>query len=260
MRQLGTIKWFMCELSEKQKWQQDYDGVINVKDSKLELFFSRKHVLCNESELLPGTYVTFKVGADSINCNKEALEVKLLKDEQDRNILEYCSVLDYKSMIDIAFQVRDKNLKNLWKCMKKECKILFLYKASRYDLKSNIIENLSENDKLIRSMLLILWAKDNQPNKEIIFKKSLELLNEYIAILDYEKEKEVLELILPKEEKRALSASVQWYEWNLFQFIEASNKNPLIDELEDESKYVSKLTLLVNELIKIKEKNKEAVS
>lgn len=88
MREVGFVKWFGGHNYRTGK-PNDY-GFIERKD-KPDVYFHKSGLLASEVRISQGTVVSFMSREVGRGTKQEAVAVKLLQDEEDRGVLEYCA-------------------------------------------------------------------------------------------------------------------------------------------------------------------------
>lgn len=88
MREAGIVKWY-GGYNTKAGRENDF-GFIS-RDGHPDLFVHRKQLHCPESSLAEGKAVSFQVGANPRNGKEEALDLRLLSDEDDPELIRFCA-------------------------------------------------------------------------------------------------------------------------------------------------------------------------
>ena len=195
----------------------------------------------------------------------------LKKDEIKNNIIV---IQEYNNKIIVQFKKREKTFKN-----KKLFQISIGINKYEFDLVSNTVEKLNENQKVIKKYTLEKIVETNDYSKTInLLNKKIDIVSKELnqsQILTNNKNQEIKKL--ESELNNLISLNVDLEEENKSGI---NNKNQVIEKLENELKNVITLTEKVNniesksqinikntiikkletELKKIKEENKSQIN
>ena len=195
----------------------------------------------------------------------------LKKDEIKNNIIV---IQEYNNKIIVQFKKREKTFKN-----KKLFQISIGINKYEFDLVSNTVEKLNENQKVIKKYTLEKIVETNDYSKTInLLNKKIDIVSKELnqsQILTNNKNQEIKKL--ESELKNLISLNVDLEEENKSGI---NNKNQVIEKLENELKNVITLTekvkniesksqinikntiikKLETELKKIKEENKSQIN
>lgn len=87
MREVGIIKWF-GGFNPRIHKLNDFGYIL--RDNQPDLYVNRNHLHCKAKLLIPGTVVSFEIGVNYKNNMEQALKVKLLKNEKEKNLVKTC--------------------------------------------------------------------------------------------------------------------------------------------------------------------------
>lgn len=277
MREIGIVNWYGGFNVHKGKYN-DY-GYIFRKNGE-EIYVNRNHLRCKGELLKPRTLVTFELGLNFKNNKKQALKVKILKTEKDKELIENCineektieesnlpkdinfnkelfKILNEKEKVEFMYKLDEVKFYEYWEVTDRKTKILFISKCAKENIQFDSLEKINEKDKIIRYCLIILWAKFNQDKKEVAFKKAQELMERYLKEL---KEKEELTPLLKKcfhDKERycdyikmniKADCSLDYFEWSLLELLSSSNIVLTVDGRDETDKYMLSLGRYVNNL------------
>ncbi|KHD38526.1 hypothetical protein NL50_03220 [Clostridium acetobutylicum] len=185
MREIGLIRWF-GGYNLRTKKMNDFGFIRDNKGQ--DIYFNKGHVQCKLKELTPGIGITFERGVNFKNDREQAIRIKLLKDENDREIFydffnsKIFLELNLNDRSEILINIDENDVINTWSNYEEDLKIIFLYRLCAYNKEFKLIEKINEENEFIRAMLLLYWGKINNCNNEIIIKKAFKLFKGFIEI------------------------------------------------------------------------------
>lgn len=258
-RNIGLIKWFGGYNPVIKKFN---DFGFIAREGKEDIYFNKSHIHCNVSDLIRGRAVSFEEGLNYKNRRPQAIKVNLLKDENSIELLERCvkseifSSVELYDKLDILWRLDWNFIAENWDNFGVILKIIYLYRLCKEDKEFPIIETISEKNKLIRAMLLLIWSKFIDSEKEIVLKKSTKLIEEYRDEITQNKDakREILSFIIPTREKGIIDVLKPLRYWSMMEFIEGCSGKSIAREIEKakvESPLI-RLIYVVNSYTKIK--------
>lgn len=236
-RNIGIIKWFGGYNPSIEKFN-DF-GFIE-REGKEDIYFNKSHIHCNVSDLIRGRAVSFEEGLNYKNRRSQAIKVNLLKDENSIELLERCvkseifSSVELYDKLDILWRLDWNFIAENWDDFSVILKIIYLYRLCKEDKEFPIIETINEKNKLIRAMLLLIWSKFIDSEKEVVLKKSAKLIEEYRDEITQNKaeKREILSFIIPTREKGIIDVLKPLRYWSMMEFIEGCSGKSIARELE----------------------------
>lgn len=236
-RDIGIIKWFGGYNPVIKKFN-DF-GFIS-REGKDDIYFNKSHIHCNVSDLIRGRAVSFEEGLNYKNKRPQAIKVNLLRDENNIDLLKKCvkgkifSSVEVYDKLDILWRFDWNFITDNWGDLELTVKIIYLYRLCKEDREFPIIEAINEKNKLIRAMLLLLWSKFNDSEKEIVLKKAAKLIEEYRDELAQNKDTkmEIINFIIPAREKGIIDVIKPLRYWSMMEFIEGCIGRSIAKELE----------------------------
>lgn len=258
-RKIGIIKWFGGYNPRIEKFN-DF-GFID-REGKEDIYFNKNHIHCNVSELIKGKAVSFEEGLNYKNRRLQAIKVNLLRDEEDIDLLKKCiesemfASIELYDQLEILWKLDWDFIKEKWDYFNVTLKIVYLYRLCKENKDFPIIENINETNKLIRAMLLLLWSKFNDAEKEVVLKKAADLMEEYKdeIIGDKDAKRKIVSFIIPTREKGIIDLVKPLRYWSMMEFIESCSGKSIARELENtevESPLI-KIIYVINSYTKIK--------
>ena len=245
MREIGEIKWF-GGYNQKRHALIDYGYIL--RNSKPDIYVNKVHLHCKVKDLRPSVIVTFEVGVNYKNAMEQAIKVKLIEDEKDEDCLIYgitCNDERYfVPSVDAFFaNFKGEEIANFWSKLQDKFKIMLLYKISSEGIPTYILESLNEKNKLIRAMLLILWAKQYEDKRYFAYDKA------FILIKEYNEEKKLGEVsIFEKNENYKVDTKRPWRDWTFLEFIESCSKLSVLDDIKSGNKALLKIITLITKM------------
>ncbi|URZ00069.1 S1 domain-containing protein [Clostridium felsineum] len=186
MREIGLIRWF-GGYNLRNKKMNDFGFIRDDKNN--DLYFNKGHVQCKLKELITGRAVTFQRGVNFKNDREQAIRIKLLKDEDDREIFYdffYSSIfseIELNDKSEVLLNIDEKEVLDFWGTYSEDLKVLFLYRLCLENKEFKLIEKINEENEFIRAMLILYWAKINKCSNGIIIKKAINLFKSYIEYI-----------------------------------------------------------------------------
>lgn len=258
-RDIGIIKWFGGYNPVIKKFN-DF-GFIS-REGKDDIYFNKSHIHCNVSDLIRGRAVSFEEGLNYKNKRTQAIKVNLLRDENNIDLLKECvkgkifSYVEIYDKLDILWRFDWSFIAENWDSLDITLKVVYLYRLCKENVEFPIIEAINEKNKLIRAMLLLLWSKFNDSEKEVVLKKATKLIEEYRdeLIENKDTQMEIISFIIPAKEKGIIDVVKPLRYWSMMEFIESCSGESIAKELEkaqSESPLI-RITYAVNSYTKIK--------
>lgn len=236
-RNIGFIKWFGGYNPIIKKFN---DFGFIAREGKDDIYFNKKHIHCNVSELIRGRAVSFEEGLNYKNRKQQAIKINLLRNESSIELLQECvksqlfSDIELYDKLDILWRFDWDFIKENWEDFSVTLRIVYLYRLCKENKEFLIIENINEKNKLIRAMLLLLWSKFNDSEKEIVLKKAAGLIEEYRneIIENKDENKEIISFIIPTREKGIIDVLKPLRYWSMMEFIESCSGKSIAQEIE----------------------------
>lgn len=258
-REIGIIKWFGGYNPKIDKFN---DFGFIAREGKEDIYFNKNHIHCNVSELVKGRIVTFEEGLNYKNRKLQAVKVNLLKDEENIDVLKKSiqskifSSAELYDQLEILWKLDWDFIKEKWNDFSVFLKIVYLYRLCKENKEFPITENISETNKVIRAMLLLLWSKFNDEEKEAVLKKAANLMEEYKNEISEDKtlRKKIVSFIIPTREKGIIDSVKPLRYWSMMEFIESCSGKSIAKELENAEvgSPLIKIIYVVNSYTKIK--------
>lgn len=256
-RDIGIIKWFGGYNPVIKKFN---DFGFIMRNGKEDIYFNRNHIHCNVGELAKGRAVSFEEGLNYKNKREQAIKVNLLRYEDDIELLKKCvksemfSSIELYDRLEILWRFEWDFIQENWDSFDVILKITYLYRLCRENKEFPIIEKISEKNRLIRAMLLLLWSKFNDGEKAIVLKKATRLIEEYKdeIIGDKNERRKILELIIPTREKGIIDTLKPLRFWSMMEFVEGCSEKSIARELENPRSPLIEIAYVINSYTKIK--------
>lgn len=251
MKEIGRIKWFGGYSRGKGKLN-DFGYIL--RKNKPDLYFNRAHIRCKINELTNNKLVSFEIGMNFKNNMEQGFKVKVVK-SQDKDLIfneEVFKDLTIEEQMLFLDDYEENDVLKLWQYMSFKLKTLLIFKVAAGKFKTSILENLLEENKFIRALIILAWIKDNINEKSAIYEKAEVLLSIYNKEISSSQDKiEELKFAFPCEKGYKVDINRNWSKWTVLEFLQSVNGDNIAEDIENGNKELIELVRCINGYIKI---------